>query len=128
MEVLIRLAAAGLCVSVIALLLKKSDEALSLMLLLAAVFAGCAMLLPVISDLTDLCARLLTLTALPESLFLPLLKVMGIALVMRFSCALCADAGQSALGALLQTAGVLCALACALPLIEELLSLMEGFL
>ena len=46
MELLIKLAALSLCVSAVTALLKKSDEALSLLLLLAAVLVGCAMLLP----------------------------------------------------------------------------------
>ena len=45
MELLIKLAALSLCVSAVTALLKKSDEALSLLLLLAAVLVGCAMLL-----------------------------------------------------------------------------------
>ena len=53
---------------------------------------------------------------------------MAIALVVRFYCALCADAGQRALSALLNTAGAVCALVCALPLLEELLALVEDFL
>ena len=57
-----------------------------------------------------------------------LLKITAIALVARFSCALCADAGQSALSSLLAAAGTLCALVCALPLMEALLEMVEGFL
>ena len=41
---------------------------------------------------------------------------------------LCADAGQSALSSLLAAAGTLCALVCALPLMEALLEMVEGFL
>ena len=51
MELLIKLAALSLCVSAVTALLKKSDEALSLLLLLAGVLVGCAMLLPALSDL-----------------------------------------------------------------------------
>ena len=109
-------------------LLKKSDEALSLLLLLAAVLVGCAMLLPALSELFDFCERALSLTDLPLTLFVPVVKVTAIALVARFSCALCADAGQSALSNLLAAAGTLCALVCALPLMEALLEMVEGFL
>ena len=63
MELLIKLAALSLCVSAVTALLKKSDEALSLLLLLAAVLVGCAMLLPALSDLFDFCERALTLAA-----------------------------------------------------------------
>ena len=127
MELLIKLAALSLCVSAVTALLKKSDEALSLLLLLAAVLVGCAMLLPALSDLFDFCERVLLLTD-PLTLFVPVVKVTAIALVARFSCALCADAGQSALSSLLAAAGTLCALVCALPLMEALLEMVEGFL
>ena len=128
MDLLIKLAALCLCTAGVTLLLRRSDEALALVLLLASVVVGCALLLPAFSDLTDFCLRTLTLTGLPAALFAPLLKVLAVALVARFSCALCADAGQSALAALLETAGVLCALVCALPLLDALLELVEGFL
>lgn len=128
MELVIRLAALGLCVSVLALLLRGSDAALALLLTAAAVLVGAALLLPTLSELTELVTRALALTALPETLFVPLFKVVGIALVTRFASALCADAGQSALAALLQTAGAVCALVCTLPLLEALLDLVEGYL
>ena len=81
-----------------------------------------------LSDLFDFCERALALTNLPLTLFVPVVKVTAIALVARFSCALCADAGQSALSSLLAAAGTLCALVCALPLMEALLEMVEGFL
>ena len=87
-----------------------------------------ALLLPALSELFDFCERALSLTDLPLTLFVPVVKVTAIALVARFSCALCADAGQSALSSLLAAAGTLCALVCALPLMEALLEMVEGFL
>ena len=128
MELLVKLAALSLCVSAVALLLRRSDEALALILPLAALIVGCALLLPEFAQMQALCSRALALTGLPAALFTPLAKVIGISLVTRFSCALCADAGQSALSALLGTAGAVCALVCALPLVCALLDLVEGFL
>lgn len=128
MELLVKLAALSLCVSAVALLLRRSDEALALILPLAALIVGCALLLPEFARMQALCSRALALTGLPAALFTPLAKVIGISLVTRFSCALCADAGQSALSALLGTAGAVCALVCALPLVSALLDLVEGFL
>lgn len=125
---MIRLAALGLCVSALSLLLRGSDAAFALLLAAAAVLVGCALLLPTLFDLAELISHALALTALPETLFVPLFKVVGIALVTRFAGALCADAGQSALAALLQTAGTVCALVCTLPLLEALLNLVEGYL
>ncbi len=128
MELLVKLAALSLCVSAVALLLRRSDEALALILPLAALIVGCALLLPEFAQMQALCSRALALTGLPAALFTPLAKVIGISLVTRFSCALCADAGQSALSALLGTAGAVCALVCVLPLVSALLDLVEGFL
>ena len=128
MELLVKLAALSLCVSAVALLLRRSDEALALILPLAALIVCCALLLPEFAQMQALCSRALALTGLPAALFTPLAKVIGISLVTRFSCALCADAGQSALSALLGTAGAVCALVCALPLVSALLDLVEGFL
>lgn len=128
MELLVKLAALSLCVSAVALLLRRSDEALALILPLAALIVGCALLLPEFAQMQALCSRALALTGLPAALFTPLAKVIGISLVTRFSCALCADARQSALSALLGTAGAVCALVCALPLVSALLDLVEGFL
>lgn len=128
MELLVKLAALSLCVSAVALLLRRSDEALALILPLAALIVGCALLLPEFAQMQALCSRALALTGLPAALFTPLAKVIGISLVTRFSCALCVDAGQSALSALLGTAGAVCALVCALPLVSALLDLVEGFL
>ena len=128
MELLIRLAALSLCVCAMAALLKRRDETLALVLTLSAVLAGCALLPEAVLELAAFCGRAVALTGLSASLFLPLAKVVAIALVARFSCALCADAGQSALSALLETAGALCALVCALPLLEALLALAEGLL
>ena len=128
MELLVKLAALSLCVSAVALLLRRSDEALALILPLAALIVGCALLLPEFAQMQALCSRALALTGLPAALCTPLAKVIGISFVTRFSCALCADAGQSALSALLGTAGAVCALVCALPLVSALLDLVEGFL
>ena len=77
MELLVRLAALCLCVSAVTALLKKSEEALALLLLLAAVLVGCALLLPTLSDLADFCTRTLALTGLPAALFAPRFYVLG---------------------------------------------------
>lgn len=128
MEQFLRLAVLGICVSLLGALLKKDEFAFTLLLSLAAVLVGCALLLPALADLSALVDRALSLSLLPEEVFSPLLKIVGIALAARFSCALCADAGQTALASLLQTAGALCALVCALPLLKALLDLVEGYL
>ena len=53
MELLIKLAALSLCVSAVTALLKKSDEALSLLLLLAAVLVGSLPLMEALLEMVE---------------------------------------------------------------------------
>lgn len=114
--------------SAVTALLKKSDEALSLLLLLAAVLVGCAMLLPALSELFDFCERGAIAHGSAAHAVRTGRQSHGHRARGALSCALCADAGQSALSSLLAAAGTLCALVCALPLMEALLEMVEGFL
>ena len=63
-------------------------------------------------------------SGMPEGLLIPLYKVAGIALVVKVGGGLCADAGESALAAVVETAGSVCALAAALPLLRTVLELL----
>ena len=62
-----------------------------------------------------------------QSLYLPVLKAVGVAAVVRVMSALCKDAGLSALAAKLEIAGAILAIALCLPLLEQVLSLVSGW-
>ena len=65
------------------------------------------------------CLRMLgQRSGLPEELFVPLYKTVGIAWVVKAGGNLCRDAGESALAAVLEMAGSVCALVVALPLVQ----------
>jgi hypothetical protein len=72
--------------------------------------------------------ELAALTGLEAALFLPLAKVVAVSLVSRVGSALCADAGQSALARILESAGAFCALSCAVPLLRAAAELLEAWL
>ena len=57
-------------------------------------------------------------------LFVPLYKTIGIALVVQVGGNLCRDAGESALASVVETAGTLCALLAALPLLRAVLDML----
>ena len=63
-------------------------------------------------------------SGIPRELLVPLYKTVGIALVVKIGGGLCADAGEKALTAVVETAGAVCALAAALPLLQAVLDLM----
>ena len=128
MELVLKLIALCLLTAVLTLLLKKDNAELSLLLSVSAVLLGMLMLLAAFDEVSGLGAQLLEMTKLAPALFVPLLKVMAIALIVRIDGALCADAGQSALSALLETAGAVCALWCAVPLLRAVVDMLEGWI
>lgn len=124
MEQVIR--AAVLCVvsAILALVLKKGTPEAALLLTLGA---AVVVLLPLAESMEELLAFLRELTersGLSQALFVPLYKTIGIALVVKVGGNLCRDAGESALSSVVETAGTVCALLAALPLLRAVLALL----
>ena len=67
-------------------------------------------------------------TGLSGAVFTPLWKVLAIALTVRVGGAFCRDAAQGALASVLETAGAVCALTAAAPLLLAVVELVEGWL
>ena len=128
METLIKIVGLCLTAAVLTALLKQNEPTFSLLLAFAAVLLGGVLLVSTVSDAAALGDELIALTGLSPALFAPLLKVAAVALVTRVSAALCADAGQSALGRMTETAGAFCALGCALPLLRAVIDLLKNWL
>lgn len=128
METVVQVAGLCLAASVTASLLRRSSPELGLVLALAAALFGGALLLRGVRDAAALGDELVAMTGLSPELFTPLLKVTAIALIARIAGALCADAGQSALSRVMEAAGALCALGCALPLLRALTELVRQWI
>ena len=128
METVVKVVGLCLAAAVVAVLLRKDSPELGLLLAVGAVLLGGALLLDAAQDLAALGDELVALTGLSPTLFLPLLKVTAIALIVRIGAALCADAGQSALGRVMDAAGAICALGCALPLVRAVIDLIQGWI
>ena len=128
MEAVVKLAGLCLAAAVLASLLKKDAPELGLLLAAASVAVGAALLLDAAGEALALGRELAALTGLPSALFLPLGKVIAVALISRVASALCLDAGQAALARVMDIAGAFCALGCAAPLLREVTRLLEGWL
>ena len=118
--------AAGICViaALLGLVLRRGSPESSLLLALAAVSA---ILLALGKPLGELLAFLDELTeqaGVSPTLFRPLYKIVGIALVVKIGEGLCRDAGESALASVLELTGTVCALLAALPLLRSVLNLI----
>lgn len=118
---------AALCVvgALLALVLKRGSPEQGLLLTLSAVVSVLLILGEPIREILMLLEELAKGSGLSKELFLPIYKTMGIALVVKVGGNLCKDAGESALAATVETAGTVCALLVALPLLRAVLSLLR---
>ena len=128
MEILIRISGLCLTASAAASLLRKENGSFSLLLSIAAAVTGAVMLFKELTGLLSLWDELEAMTGLAPSIFEPMLKVTAISCVSRVGSALCADAGQSALSRVMETAGALCAMGCTVPLVHALMELVRGWI
>ncbi len=116
----------ALCVvgAILALVLKKGTPELALLLTLGAAAAALAALAGAVEELMAFLEELAERSGVGSELFVPLYKTVGISLVVKVGSGLCRDAGESALGSVVETAGAVCALLAALPLLRAVLSLL----
>lgn len=116
----------ALCVigALLAVVVRRGSPESALLLTLAAVVAVLLFLIGPIEELTAFLAELGEHSGVSASLFVPLYKTVGIALVVKVGSSLCRDAGESALAAAVETAGSICALLVALPLLRAVLELL----
>ena len=118
----------ALAAVVLSLTLKKESPAIAFLL---ALTAGLVILFRVFAQIggaAQQMERVFAQGGMTESLYLPVLKTVGVAVVVRIMSALCKDAGQSALAAKLEIAGAVLALALCLPLFEQVLALVGDWI
>lgn len=123
------IAACGLVllVLVLSMTLKKDVPAIAFLLTL---MAGVLILLrafDLVGGTMQRFSGLLAQGGITQSLYLPVLKTVGVAVVVRIISALCRDSGQSALAAKLEIVGAVLALSMCLPLLEQVLELVADW-
>ena len=124
MELLLKIAAGCVVAAILALVVKKVTPEIALAVSLAAVAVGLLALAEPVEELMGLLRQIREKSSLAQSWFLPLYKVAAIAVVVRIGGDLCRDAGEGALSSVVETAGSVCALAAAAPLMQGVLSLI----
>ena len=120
------LQAAALCVtaSLLAMVVRRGSPETALLLALGAAAVVLAALADPLAQVLAFAEELGRRSGISEELLAPLYKTVAIALVVRVGGSLCRDAGESALGAVVETAGAVCALLAALPLVQTASSLL----
>ena len=116
-----------LCIvgAVLGLMIKKNTPEMALLL---SVAVGGIILLSLLQEAGEIWNFLWDLTertGVPQAVFSPLMKTVGIAIVTKIGSDLCRDAGESAMASLVETAGAICAILAALPLLQSVIELVE---
>ena len=124
MEQVIQITALCMIGALLALVVRRGNPEQALLLVLGCVVLGLLSLVGSIRELLEFLAELGERSGVARELFVPLYKTVGIALIVRLGGEVCRDAGEAALAAALETAGSICALLIALPLLRAVLSML----
>lgn len=124
MEQVVQITALCVVGALLALTVKRGSPEQALLLVLGCVVLALLSLMGALRELMDFLAELGERSGVAEELFVPLYKTIGIALIVKLGGEVCRDAGESALAAAIETAGTVCALLVALPLLRAVLSML----
>ena len=128
MALVFKASAAAISVTLIALLLKKSNPESALLLSIVTVIVLSAASMRFMDDIRELLELAQEMYGVPYRFCQPVVKCLAIAIVTRFSSDLCRDASQAALASGVDLAGSVCALSVALPLITSVLKNLRTIL
>ncbi len=121
MEMVFEIVVGCLVTALLSLVLGKSAPEMALILVLGCTVVTLLYLAQTMGEVVAFFQTLAMYGGLSEGLLQPLLKTMGIAVVVKVGSSLCRDASASALGAVVELSGTVCALGVALPLVELVL-------
>ena len=124
MEQVIQITALCMVGALLALVVRRGNPEQALLLVLGCVVLALLSLVGSIRELLEFLAELGERSGVARELFVPLYKTVGIALIVKLGGEVCRDAGEAALAAVLETAGSICALLIALPLLRAVLSML----
>lgn len=128
MELIFKCSAIAVTSALVSLLIKRFHPELSFALsaaTLAVILLACVRLLEGLGSFTDQVQKLLGAQAVQLQ---PILKCLGISYASRIGALLCKDASQNALSSAVETAGVLCAAAVAVPSVITMLRMVGALL
>lgn len=126
MDIVIKASAIAIVSALCVLLIKKANGEISLTVAIAASAVLCLASMRMLGSILDFITGVIELTGLSMALFSPILKCVGIALIVSLTASLCRDAGQSGIASAVELTGAAAALFAALPLMTSLLETIGG--
>ncbi|HPS75322.1 MAG TPA: stage III sporulation AC/AD family protein [Oscillospiraceae bacterium] len=128
METALRAVAVGVTAAVAALLIKKSNPELALLLALTVVACIGTAAVKLAGAVGGAIGEAERLSGLSGAIFSPVLKCVGIGVVAKLGGDLCRDAGQSAVASAVELTGTVGAVVAALPLLSTLMTMVGEML
>ena len=128
MEIFAKIAVCSMISVILLTALKSQNKELSTVLSLAAgtvlLLCGMQLFQSVFSYLHDLRES----AGLSSTIFTPLLKACGTVVLMQISVAFCTEAGESAVGKIVELCGGAAAICAMLPLVDAVTELVRGLM
>ena len=128
MEQVVRIAALCAVGALLALVIKRGAPELALLLAVGCTVTVMAALAAPLGEVLLFLEELGEQSGVSRQLFEPVYKTAGIAFVVKLGKELCSDAGEAAMAAAVESAGTICALLVALPLLQKVLELILEFM
>lgn len=127
MEIL-KIIGVGLLISIIAVIVKQIKSEFYIIVLLVGGVIIFLMLVEQLKVIIDYFLNIFSKTNLDYSMFITVLKVLGIAYLTEFANSICVDTGNASIGEKLVLAGKIVIMCLALPIITNLLNIITELL
>lgn len=124
MDLFFKTVAGFLICAILALYLQKCGKEFSALLTLGACVMGFAVFAYFLSPVMEFMHRLRSMTDLDDTLLQILLKALGVCIISEMASMVCSDAGNAALGKVLQILSSAAILWISIPLLEKLLDMI----
>ena len=128
MDAAVKAAVLGTVAAAGALLIRKSNPEMALLLGIAVVACISAAALKLISAMADVLNAAMDMSGLSTALFTPVIKCVGIGITAKLCGDICRDASQSGIASAVEFAGAAAAVYAALPLIRTLMDMVGGMI
>ncbi len=124
MELLLKLVAGALAAAICAAVLRRSAPEFVVPVVLVCGGWIILQLAQSLGQAVQTLGKLARLARLDEQVVEPVIKVVGLSVVTRIGTEVCRSAGESGIGAFVEIAGTILALAAAIPLIDGVVTLI----
>ncbi len=128
MDIVIKSAAVAIIACVCILLIKSNNPGGAYALSICCAVMICIMGSSMLTETVAIIKTVIERSGLPYSIFLPVIKCVGIGIIVGMISGLCKDAGQNAVSSAVEFLGAAASVYIALPLISSVLNTLEELL